>query len=76
MNLNRRILAVSNTFVAIKSLILATSLLFEAYDVAQPHLQQQLRDQITPLFVTMFADLGVQLQNLEDKIRELEGIES
>ena len=74
-NLNQRVLAVSNTFKATENIMLAAFYLLAAYNVAKTNLQQQLRDQIIPLLLDLFADLGVQIQNLESKVRELEGID-
>ena len=56
-------------------LVLAADFFFRSFDVAQPNLQPQLRDQITQLLLDLFADVGVQIQCFEGKVRELEGID-
>ena len=74
-NLNQRVSAVSNAFKATGFLVLAADFLFRSFDVAQPNLQPQLRDQITQLLLDLFADVGVQMQYFESKVRQLEGVD-
>ena len=66
-NLNKRVSVVSDDFEETLRLILAAELLFYDYEEAQPNIQPQLRDQITDLF----DDIGVRIQHLECKVREL-----
>ena len=74
-NLNQRVLAVARAFKATGNIMLAAFYLFVGYDLAEPTLQPQLRDQITQYLLALFTDLAEQIQNLESKVRELEGLD-
>ena len=74
-NLNQRVLAVFNTFEATENIMLAAFYLLAVYNVPKTNLQQQVRDQIIPLLLDLLSDLGVRIEKLERKVRELEGLD-
>ena len=70
-SLNERVLVVHIAFVNASGLLATLQFLLNDYDHAQQNVQPQLLDQIN----SVIADLGVKLQNLEGRLRELEGID-
>ena len=70
-NLNESVLVDLDAFLATGGLVFAVESLFDDYVQAQPNDQPQLRDQIA----AKIADIGIKLQNLEGRLRQLEGID-
>ena len=73
--LNQRFVAVRNDYVATGKVVIVAFCLLEAYGLADPNDQPRLRDQIRQLLLALFANIAVQIENIEDKVRELEGID-
>ena len=83
-NLNNRVLIVYNVFVKARSLFLPVKLFLDYYDRSQQNDQPQLCDQMVALIADQaktleqtaakIAGIGVKLQNLEGRLRELKGI--
>ena len=84
-NLNERVLVVHCAFVKASGLLVTLKFLLDDYDRAQQNVQPQPRkretalivDQANPLdqITTLIAEIGVKIQNLEGRLRELEGID-
>ena len=79
-NLNERVWAVQYAFAKVRSLLFTVELFLDYYDkVPEEHVQiialivdhEKPLDQIT----AKIAEVGVKLQNLEGRLRELEGID-
>ena len=76
---------VHNVFVKTRSLFFPVKLFLDYYDRAQQNDQPQLCDQMVSLLVDQakpleqitakIAGISVKLQNLEGRLRELEGID-
>ena len=71
-DLNKRVKAVSDDFMAKAKQIEEWDSLFVAYDQAQPNDQPQLQNQIQSM---MINDVGPMFLNFVTRIEELEGID-
>ena len=68
----KRVLAICKTFVATSKQIKELDSLFDAYDVAQPYFQPQLRDEI----IAEMDGIGEMIQDLVRQLEELGGIDA
>ena len=66
------VLAICKTFVATSKQIKELDSLFDAYDVAQPYFQPQLRDEI----IAEMDGIGEMIQDLVRQLEELGGIDA
>ena len=68
----KRVLAICKTFVATSKRIKELDSLFDAYDVAQPYFQPQLRNQISASFLPIFDWIEIMISSLKSDVEKLE----
>ena len=69
-DINELVSGISEDFVATSKRMQESALSFAAYDIAQPHFQPQLRNQI----IAEMDGIGAMIQDLEKSVQELRGI--